>query len=786
MKRIVVFFVLLSLRGSAQGPAALGKVMDQYRSQRLREKIYVHTDKEFYLAGEICWFKLYVVDAMSHRPLDLSKIAYLEWLDRDNKPVLQEKIGLGKGHGDGSLYLPLTMRSGNYKLRVYTAWMKNYGEDWYFEKPIAVANVRRSAEATVGGAAPKYSVSYFPEGGNLVEDLESRVAFRLTDEYGRGVSGEGAIVEDDRDTVARCAVRRYGIGTFALRPRPGHHYAGLFRAAGGQAVVADLPAVYKAGMVMRVSPEGADKLRVDLQSTAARSDVYLVGHTRGKVMVAEAGVLRDGKASFEISRGRLGEGISQITVFDAERRPLCERLVFRMPSDTLKLVVKPDGNSYGTRKKIDLAVAAADGAGKPAVTDCSLAVFRVDGLQSATGDHIGSYLLLSSDLKGRIDSPDYYLAHPEDEEALDNLMLTHGWRRFKWEEVLRADKPSFEFPPEYNGAIISGRVIDGRTGVPVHREVVAYLSVPGTRTQFCPWYSDSTGTVRFELKDFYDAHEVVVQLRDDEDSLYRVDVVSPWSERYSDRQLSPLVLPSGDSSLLADKGLAMQVLNRYGGVRLKRFGFPSIIDSSTFYGVPDFSYLLDDYTRFTTMEEVMREYVTGMMVRKRAGHWHLPLLDMQHTEFFDEDPLILLDGVPVKNIDTLMALDPLKIRKVETVQRKYFLGGTDFKGIMNWITYKGDLGGYILDPHATVVDYAGLELEREFYAPSYASEEEAGSHLADFRNVLYWAPQLATDERGRGGVSFYSSDLPGRYVVVVEGLTADGKMGSGFAEFEVK
>ncbi|MBS1601047.1 MAG: hypothetical protein JST42_00165 [Bacteroidetes bacterium] len=786
MKRIVVFFVLLSLRGSCQVPAELGKAMDQYRAQRLQEKIYVHTDKEFYLAGEICWFKLYVVEATSHRPLDLSKIAYLEWLDGNNKPVLQEKIGLDKGHGDGSVYLPLTMRSGNYKLRAYTAWMKNYGEDWYFEKAISVANVRRSAEASIVAAAPKYGVSFFPEGGNLVEDIESRIGFSLTDGYGKGVFGDGVIIEDDRDTVARCTVHRMGIGSFVLRPRPGHHYAGAFRVAGGQTISADLPTAYKAGAVMRVSPEGADNLRVDLQSTTARSDVYLVAHTRGRVTVAEAGVLRDGKASFEISGGRLGEGISQITVFDAQRRPLCERLVFRLPSDTLKLVVKPDGTTYGTRKKIDLAVAAADGVGKPVVSDCSLSVFRVDGLQSAPVNHIGSYLLLSSDLKGRIDSPGYYLEHPEDAAALDNLMLTHGWRRYRWEQVLRGDKPSFEFAPEYNGVIISGRVVDGHTGARVNKEVVAYLSVPGTRTQFCPWYSDSLGTVRFELKDFYDAHEVVLQLQNEEDSLYRVDVVSPWSDRYSDRRLTPLELASGDSSLLVDKGIAMQVLNRYGGVRLKRFRLPSFIDSSTFYGVPDFSYLLDDYTRFTTMEEVMREYVRLMMVKKRSGHFHLPLLDLQHTEFFDEDPLILLDGVPVKNIDSLMVLDPLKIRKLETVQRRFFLGGTDFKGIMNWITYKGDLGGYILDPHSTVLDYEGLELQREFYSPSYASEGEAGSHLADFRNVLYWAPQLVTDEQGRGGVSCYSSDIPGRYVVVVEGLTADGKMGSGVAEFEVK
>jgi hypothetical protein len=115
IKKIAAFLVfLVSPAGQvfAQEPTAtLTTELDQYRSQRLQEKIFVHTDKEFYLAGEICWFKLYLVDASVHRPLDLSKVAYLEWLDKDNRPVLQAKIGLREGHGDGSVYLPLTLRS---------------------------------------------------------------------------------------------------------------------------------------------------------------------------------------------------------------------------------------------------------------------------------------------------------------------------------------------------------------------------------------------------------------------------------------------------------------------------------------------------------------------------------------------------------------------------------------------------------------------------------------------------------------------------------------------------
>jgi hypothetical protein len=264
-----------------------------------------------------------------------------------------------------------------------------------------------------------------------------------------------------------------------------------------------------------------------------------------------------------------------------------------------------------------------------------------------------------------------------------------------------------------------------------------------------------------------------------------VDITSPFSEKYTDRTMPPFILPRQDSGFLTDRGVAMQVLNRYAGERLKKFHL-SGVDTNAFYAQPDYSYLLDDYTRFTTMEEVMREYVTKIEVRRWGGHFHVPFFDVPNVRFFDSDPLILLDGVPIFNIDSLMALDPLRLRKVETVQRKFFLGGTWFNGIMNWTTYKGDLGGYVLDPHATVLDYEGLQLEREFYSPVYATEEQSASHLPDFRNVLYWSPVLSSDSTGKNTLSFYSSDLPGKYVVVVEGLTADGAAGSSMMSFEVK
>lgn len=767
------------------GVAELANQMEHYRAKYFQEKIFVHTDKEFYLAGEICWFKLYLLDAGAHHPLDLSKVAYLEWLDADNHPVLQTKIGVRDGHGDGSVYLPLSLRSGNYRLRAYTSWMKNFDPQGFFEKPITVVNARKAAEVSARSTALQYKVDFFPEGGNLVDGLPSTVGFKIADQYGAATECSGVITEDDRDTVARFATARFGLGHFVLEPREGHRYRSTVRLSDGTAISTLLPTAYKEGMVMHVTADASGRFRIDVRSTTFSAAIYLVASTRGSVKFAEAATLAGGAAMFMIDTKSLGEGISELTVFDSDRQPVCERLVFRQPSRPLQLSVGSDRSSYGTRRKIGVQVASTVDGNRPVPADCSVAVFRLDSLRAMPSGRFYAWLWLRSDLKGRIESPEYYFDHPEDQAALDDLLLTHGWRRFRWEDVRNPIAPSLDFPLEYNGAIITGKVVEARTNNPATGNVQGYLSVPGTRTQFTSAICDARGRIRFEMKDFFGAPEIIVQTNR-EDSAYRIDINNPFSEKYTDMPLPAFDLPREDSGLLMDRSEDVQVLNRYGGMRLKHFSLLPWVDTSTFYYKPDKSYLLDDYTRFTTMEEVMREYVVMMLVQRREGHFHLPLLDLGDNRIFETDPLILLDGVPIFNIDSLMVLDPLKMRKLETVQHRFFMGGVNFSGIMNWTTYKGDLGGYILDPHATVVDYEGLQLEREFYSPQYATDEEVNSHLPDFRNVLYWAPMLSTNTHGTAGVSFYSSDLPGKYVIVVEGITADGEAGSGIGSFEVR
>ena len=186
------------------------------------------------------------------------------------------------------------------------------------------------------------------------------------------------------------------------------------------------------------------------------------------------------------------------------------------------------------------------------------------------------------------------------------------------------------------------------------------------------------------------------------------------------------------------RNFEMQVQNIYAGDRTKQFVEP-VTDSSGFYKKPHNSYLLDNYTRFTTMEEVLREYVTEVSVVKHRGKFHLRIASGGR---FLEDPLILVDGTPVLDAGKLIAVDPLAIRKLEVIAGRYFYGPASMEGIVSVTSYKGNLAGLEIDPHALVVDYEGLQMQRVFYSPAYDTESRINSRLPDFRNLLFWSPAV--------------------------------------------
>lgn len=786
--KLLILSLLVSVSAHSQ-EASLQKIQsdfNKYNETNLQEKLFVHTDRTSYLPGEIIWFKIYCASA-DNQLLALSKVAYAEVLDKDNQPVLQAKISLQNGTGNGTLTLPSTLHSGNYIFRAYTNWMKNYDAAFYFHKMITVTNtIQNEPAATAGNSSEHFDIQFFPEGGDLVDRLQTKMAFRVTNESGTGVDFNGAIVSQNNDTVARFHPAKFGIGSFLFTPDKTKQYRAVIKPADAKSIIQSLPPVRDFGFVMSVSDPGTNKILVSVHTNTHDLSAYLFIHSQQHINTGRLLTIKNGVAETEVDKSLLGDGISHITLFNDSKQPVCERLYFKEAQKKLLITANADNAQYTTRKKVTIDVLSQDESEKPVPANMSMSVFLTDSMQRHDQD-IYSYLWLSSDLQGRVEHPQYYFTDTsaQAKEALDNLMLTHGWRRFKWADVLTNKKPVLTFLPEYEGHVVSGRLTNAASGEP-EENIVAFLSVPGTHFQLYTSRSDKEGSVHFNTKDLYGSKLIVAQANGQENSRYRIDIASPFSENYSSYKM-PVFYPSAAAAGLLHQSINMQVQNVYAR-DTGTYSLPAPADTAHFYGRPDNRYFLEDYTRFPTMEEVLREYVREINVRKRRDNYTLSIVVKDETGNAEvKNPVVLLDGVPqFDNGNKITHYSALKVKALEIILDKYYLGPATFNGIASFTTYKGDLEGFPLDTAATVLDYDALQLRREFYSPLYQTRDEAESRLPDFRNVLYWKPDMQTGKDGKQKLSFYTSDRTGKYAVVLQGLSEAGNAGSKVFMIDVK
>ncbi len=751
---------------------------NNYAQNVFQEKIFVHTDKEQYLSGEILWFKLYTVNALTNTPAQISKIAYVDVLDENNRPFFQAKISLKSGVGSGSFYLPTSLSNGNYKLRAYTSWMKNIGPSLFFEKTITVINALNPLlnETPVKNAT---ALQFFPEGGDLVEGMISTIGFNAIDAFGKGVEVTGAIVNQKNDTVARFKSQKFGIGKFTFTPLANQTYRAVAFSSNRELINKQLPEAKKQGYSLHLSD--GDALLVNVSTNLKESKVHLIVHGSNQINLAETASLTNGQASFTLDRAKLAAGLSHLTLFNENGEAVAERLYFKRPVDKLNITANTDLKQYEQRKPVQVNLALTKANGQATNGDLSIAVKRLDSLQGMDQTDILSYILLSAEVKGTIESPSYYFMNEDKEtnEALDNLLITQGWRRFNWSTVAKNANPSFQFLPEFNGHLINGK-ITRKDGTPKQNTVV-YLSIPKVKNQFYQAVSDVNGNFTFNTKDIYGLNEIVVQT-DHSDTTSVLSINNPFAEQFNQATPYRVNLASKPFANLQRYSLGTQVQNTYSANQLKQVTRAKV-DTTLFYGRPFKTYKLNDYTRFKTIEETLREYVTQTFVTK-ATNYQIRLLGNDVS--LNGNPLVLVDGTPYFDMDKVMKIDPYKIERIEILPEKYYLGSSSYEGILSFFSFKPSLANIDINPNAIVLDYEGMQKQREFYSPAYDTTLQQGSRIPDFRNVLYWSPAVNINAAGKGQLKFYTSDFPGTYIGIINGLTKDGVPGTTSFTFQVK
>jgi hypothetical protein len=777
---VLLLNVLQSTSSYGQQSVDPAEKLKSYLAHTSNEKLYVHLSRPDPVTGELLWFSLFTLDQQAHRPLTLSSFAYAELIDASGNFVLRTRVPLSGGRGQGSMYLPATLNTGTYLFRCYTSWMKNADPQDWFNQSVTIINTVRSSDKIEKNAVQQSRATLFPEGGYLVYGLSSRVALHVVSQDGTGLAAKGAILRKSgikSDTVVTFRTGKFGMTAFQFKPQANVEYTIVLNDYRGRLIPVTLPQIQPAGWVMTVADTLSGHSKVSVAAVTEDDRVRLVIHTRGKIVYSESSRIKGGKAEFLADRKDWPEGIAHLTVFNSENMPVAERLVFKMPElNTLEL--KSSQTTYATRSRATLQLQnklAAD-------AGYSVSVYRADSLQVVNS--ILESLLLTSDLHGSVESPAYYFSgHPQASSQLDLLMMINGWRRFRWNDVLSGKTKPLMYLPEITGHIIEGQIMD-QSGKPVAGKN-ALLSSPGKNVQLYVAHSDSVGRIRFNVRGDQLSNRVIVQPDLSVDSLLRIEMKSPYSSELPAWNFRAVRLKPGSAAFLKDRSLAMQVQDIFHEEETFYTYKPIAADSTPFYGKPDERYFLDDYTRFPVMEEVMREYVKGVWVRKRKDQFRLMVVDRLKNDVFSDNPLVLLDGVPVFNINKLFELDPTKIRRLDVMTRRYMLGAVRAAGIVSYTSYNGDMAGLSPDVRSVTLDYEALERQREFYAPTYTTLQARESRIPDRRQLLYFNSNLNIAASGRAEVEFYTSDVTGKFIVEVNGITLSGNPQYSSAAFEV-
>lgn len=747
-------------------------------SAGVQEAVFLHTDKSFYLTGETLWFKAYVVDAATRQPSLLSRVVYVELLDGQERPALQAMVSVDSGDGSGSFLLPPSLSSGMYLIRAYTAWMKNFDAAYFFTAPLQVVNTTRRPDWASLAPPVKATVDLFPEGGRLVEGVASTVGFRLRDAAGRGVAGEGWVVENRGDTVVRFRPLGLGVGRFSLTPQKGAGYRAVVRLAGGDTVSAVLPPVGPPGWVLAVTETDKDRLQVRATNREAvlGTPLRLQASNRGALRLDLPKPVADGRATWTVEKTAVGEGVSRLVVVDASGQEVAGRLWFQEPRRRLSIGLTTDAKVYPRRSKVRLFVRTQGEDGVGLAAHLSVSVFLLDSLQAQVPlPAMDDYLFLGSALMEPVDSGAFSFRLTGATAVTNALLLTEE------KGPASVAQPPVRYLPDFEGPVIRGRVVGRAGGEPVPG-VLCYLSAPGERFYAGNAVSDARGELRFVGRGLYGPAEVVAQTHA-ADSGLRIELASPYWEKRTGRRLPPFVLPERWKDQLERRHLDVQVANRFAAPA--GFALPVSGDTTLFYGQPDSRYRLDEYTRFPTLEEVMREVTAEVRVQKTGDSFRFRVVNLPYRRLFDEGPLMLLDGVPVFETSRLMQLDPLQVRQVDVVARTFFWGNTVNSGLVSYLTYEGNLANYHPGGGVDLLAYLGLQVPRTFVAPVYPAEAGAASREPDRRSVLLWEPALRTGPGGEAEVPFFTSDVPGRYAVLVQGLTPDGRVGKGWTVIDV-
>lgn len=733
--------------------------------------------------------------------------ATIQFKDTDKKPLANKTVnwrvfhnydvfsrGRGQTDANGYLTVTVTSKAGDPIVKGTLVADVNMGER---ELASASFNLRQSLD--------EIDFQFFPEGGELIAGIPNQVGFKAINTAGLGVDVKGSIIDENNNQITTFNASFAGIGSFFIVPEFGKTYQITYTTPNGISKTIELPKAIETGITVQANNTAAEVVNIKILANGSFYEknkdqtFFLVGQNSNTTCYAAKFTLKNQVIMARVNKQNLPPGITQFTLFNAQNEPLSERLVFILHPN-MALGLKADLPSYKPRQKVKLSLTATN-KDQPIVGDFSVTVIDEQKVPVNEDSEITilSSLLLTSDLKGYVEQPNYYFNQTDEKKLadLDRLMLTQGYRRFVYKEILANRFPKVFLLPE-QGISISGTLRD-LTGMPIRRGNMRMI-VPGKPIS-AEITTSNIGVFHFKNLAFPDSSEVVISARHNpnyNNLMIMLDGI-PSAARGTNLR-APDEVENIDTTLTAylnNSQRQYRFMRTLKTVEIKGAvaNRPSHTDHAALVGlssVPDrfidgktlegCTVLLDciksraagfTYDYNEQKFYISRDYHTGSRI---------PAAIFLNGTFIDANNINHTSVDNVESIEIFMS-DPLG-----TVDRMYNTRGVIV--INTKVAPKGDkiskqeLLSMIPKKYELKYYPQGYSKEREFYSPKYAPNTPITN--TDLRTTIYWNPKLITDEKGQASFEFYNADGRGTYKAIVEGFDKNGNLGRTILRYTVK
>ena len=619
-----------------------------------------------------------------------------------------------------------------------------------------------------------FDVKFFPEGGALINIPHQNVAFKAQGADGFSKEIEGFLFNSKGDTLTNFRSEHNGMGIFTMNPVNNETYYVTVRTNDSITKRFDLPAIEPKGISIAMS-HYKQEIRYEIQKTEATEwpqKLFLLAHTRGKLAILQP--INPERTFGKMNDSLFTEGITHFMLIDQQGNALSERLVFVPDHKPNQWQITADQPTYGKREKVSLQIAAKDNEGNPVEGTFSVSITDRKSIQpDSLADNILSNLLLTSDLKGYVEDPAYYFLNQDARtlRSIDYLMMTHGWRRHKMENVLRT--PSLNFTNYIEkGQTISGRIM-GFFGANVKKGPICVLA---------PKYNIIATTETDEKGQFIvntsfrDSTTFLVQARTKK-GFAGVDILMDPPQYPVATHKAPYF--NGATTFMED--YLMNTRDQYymeGGMRV--YNLKEVTVTAKRERPSSKSIYTGGINTYTVEEDRLQGYgQTAFDAASRLPSVTITNGSEIHIRNNSEPAIIVIDDIVYED-----ASDILKDIQVSDMSSISLLRGADAvilgpraSGGAVVITLK-DPRNLPARPAQGIITYTPLGYSEsvEFYHPTYDTPEKKNAQRSDFRSTVYWNPELRLDAEGKATIEYYTPDSTAPEDIIIEGVDKNGKV----------